>query len=118
MASTDDFRDDMARSRQRKSQATAKGGQAYLRLLQLAETQTSGQARRIAHFLAATYDGAAFPLDLFELRAVDEAVSDDMLLCLDALRWGQAELHTLVPDGDRRVTAVIELWGLKWPGSL
>lgn len=76
-----------------------------------------GPARR-ALFIAATYNGEAFPFDLFELRAVDEAISDDMLLCIDALRWGQSDLHSLVPDGDRRVRAVIEKWGLKWPESL
>ena len=66
-------------------------------------------------FLAATCNGEAFPFDRFELRVVDEAISDDMLLCLDALRWGQTDLRSLVPDGVRRVRAVIDLWGLKWP---
>ena len=80
-----------------------------------AEIRYSGQVRRVALFIAATYNGEAFPFDLFELRAVDEAISDDMLLCIDALRWGQSDLHSLVPDGDRRVRAVIEKWGLKWP---
>ena len=41
-----------------------------------------------------------------------------MLLCIDFLRWGQADLYRLVPDGERRVRAVIEKWGLKWPESL
>jgi hypothetical protein len=118
MSGIEELGDDMERMRRRKSEATAKGGQAYLRLLQLAETRDSGQIRRIALFLASTYNGEAFPFDLFELRTVDEAISDDMLTCLDALRWGQADLHTLVPDGDRRMKAVIELWGLKWPDSL
>ncbi len=30
-------------------------------------------------------------------------------------KGGQADLHTLVPDGDRRTLAVIDLWGLRWP---
>ena len=81
----------------------------------LAEERDSGQIPRIARFLAATYNGQAFPFDLFELRAVDIAISDDMLCCLDALRWGRADLHTLIPDGDARVRAVIERWGLRWP---
>ena len=115
MAGPLDIDDDMERMRRRKSEATAKGGQAFLRLLQLAETRDSGQVHRIALFIAATYNGEAFPFDLFELRAVDEAISDDMLLCIDALRWGQSDLHNLVPDGDRRVRAVIDQWGLKWP---
>lgn len=110
--------DDFERIRLRKGEATAKGGHAYQRLLQLAETRDSGQVHRIALFIAATYNGEAFPFDLFELRAVDEEISDDMLLCIDALRWGQADLYRLVPDGDRRVKAVIDKWGLKWPESL
>ena len=110
--------DDFERIRLCKGAATAKGGQAFLRLLTLAETRDSGQVRRIALFLAATYNGEAFPFDLFELRAVDEAISDDMMLCIDALRWGQADLFGLVPDGDRRVRAMIDKWGLKWPESL
>jgi hypothetical protein len=109
--------DDMQRMALRKREATAKGGHAFERLLQFAETRDSGQIRRIAFFLAATYNGEAFPFDLFELRAVDEAIGDDMLLCIDALRWGQCDLHNLVPDGDKRVKKVIEKWGFKWPES-
>ena len=98
-------------------QATRAGVQAFARLLKLAEIRDSGQIPRIARFLAATYNGQAFQLDLFELRAVDIAISNDMLCCLDALRWGRADLHTLIPDGDARVRAVIERWGLRWPND-
>lgn len=38
-----------------------------------------------------------------------------MLCCLDALRWGRADLYTLIHDGDTRVRAVIDRWGLRWP---
>ena len=96
-------------------EATAAGAQAYARLLKLAEERDSGQIARVARFIAATYNGAAFPLDPFELRAVDVAIGDDMLRCLDALRWARADLYTLVPDGDARVRAVIARWGLRWP---
>ncbi|EWS55632.1 hypothetical protein [Methylibium sp. T29] len=99
----------------RSRKATQAGAQAFARLLELAEERDSGQIPRVARFLAATYNGRAFPFDLFELRAVDIAISDDMLCCLDALRWGRADLHTLIPDGDARVRAVIESWGLRWP---
>ena len=97
--------------------ATQTGAQAFGRLLKLVEERDSGQIPRIARFLAATYNGQAFQLDLFELRAVDIAISNDMLCCLDALRWGRADLHTLIPDGDARVRAVIERWGLRWPSD-
>jgi len=99
--------------RSRRAQAAA--AQAFGRLLELAERRDSGQIRRVAKFLASTYNGEAFPFDLFELRAVDVAISDDMLTCLDCLRWGKADLYKLVPDGDRRVRAVIDAWGFQWP---
>ena len=41
--------------------------------------------------------------------------SDDMLTCIDALRWGKADLFKLVPDGEQRVLAVLDLWGIAWP---
>ena len=115
MASPPDIDDDMERFRRRKSEATAKGGQAFLRLLRLAEAGDSGQAHTVARFIASIYNGQDFPYDLYDLRLVDVAIGDDMLLCIDALRWGQSDLYSLVPDGDRRVRAVIDLWGLKWP---
>ena len=46
---------------------------------------------------------------------MDVQIADDMLACIDALRWGKADLHKLVPDGERRVLAVLELWGITWP---
>lgn len=100
-----------ARARSAQTQAA----QAFARLLALAESRDSGQIHRVVRFLASTYNGEDFPFDPFELRAVDVAISDDMLVCLDALRWGKADLHKLVPDGDSRVQAAIKAWGLPWP---
>ena len=109
--------DEMAACASRSRDATAIGVQAFARLLTLAERQDSGQIIRVAKFIAATYNGQAFPLDLYELRAVDIAISDDMLACLDALRWAKADLHTLVPEGDARVRRVIRKAGLRWPSE-
>jgi len=97
----------------RADEAQAKAAQAFGRLLHLAETRDSGQARNIAQFIAATYDGSSFKFDLFELRLMDVLISDDMLAALDGLRWGKADLFRLVPEGDKRVPAVIALWGLQ-----
>jgi hypothetical protein len=99
----------------RSREVTRAGADAFARLLKLAEERSSGQIARLARFLASTYNGQAFPLDPFELRAVDINISDDMLCCLDALRWARADLHTLVPDGDARMRQVIRQWGLRWP---
>lgn len=97
----------------RSADSTRQGAQAFARLLQLAETRDSGQVARVVRFIGAVYNGHAFAFDLFDLRAVDVAISDDMLRCLDALRWGRADLHTLVPDGDARVRTVLDRWGLR-----
>ena len=67
----------------------------------------------MAQFLAATYNGQSYSFDLFELRTVDVEISDDMLVCLDALRWGKADLYKLLPDGVKRIEAAIAAWNLR-----
>lgn len=57
MAGPLDIDDDMQRMVLRNGEATAKGGHAVQRLLQLAETRDSGQIRRVALFIAATNNG-------------------------------------------------------------
>jgi len=102
---------------ERAAKAQGAAAHAYERLLGLAERERSGQVRTVARFIASTFDGQTFPMDLFDLRSVDVALGDDMLLCLDALRWGKADLYKLVPDGHARILAMCEAWGLKWPES-
>lgn len=96
----------------RALQAQAKAAQAYLRLVELAERSDTGQAARVARFLASTFNGSAYPLNLFELRALDVALADDALACIDALRWGKADLYKLLPDGEERVAALLKTWGI------
>ena len=97
----------------RATQAAA--AQAFDRLVGLAETRDSGQTERVARFVASVYDGEAFPIDLFMLRTSDVDISDDMLICIDALRWGKADLCKLIPDGDKRFRGMLALWGIEWP---
>ena len=111
----DDIAQEQDKCAARSRDATAQGALAFARLLLLAEQRNSGQIVRVVQFIAATYNGQAFAFDLFDLRALDVAISDDMLHCLDALRWARADLYTLVPNGDARVRSVIEHWGLRWP---
>ena len=113
----DDIAQEQDKCAARSRDATAQGALAFARLLQLAEQRNSGQIVRVVQFIAATYNGQAFAFDLFDLRALDVAISDDMLHCLDALRWARADLYTLVPNGDSRVRAVIDRWGLTWPSA-
>ena len=101
-----DFEKNAAQWESRAQRVQGAAAQAMERLLRQAETSDSGQSHAIAHFIAATFDGHVFKFDPFDLRAVDIPVSDDMLACLDALRWGRSDLHTLVPDGERRILAM------------
>lgn len=111
------FTADEAEWRRRAAEAQRLAAQAFARLLAIAETSDTGQARRAAMFLASTFNGSAFPFDLFELRVVDVQISDDMLVCLDALRWGKADLYRLVPNGEARVKQVIRAWGIRAPAG-
>jgi hypothetical protein len=38
---------------------------------------------------------------------VGVGIGDDMLCCLDALRWARADLYTLVPNGEARVREIV-----------
>lgn len=95
----------------------AKAAQACLCLVEIAELQHTGQAARVARFLASTFSGALYPLDLFELRALDVALADDALACIDTLRWGRADLYKLLLDGEARVPAVLQALGIDKRGA-
>lgn len=86
---------------------------AFGSLLHLAETRDSGQIARVARLIAATYNGNVFKFDLFDLRSLDVKIGDDTLTYLDCLRWSMSDLYRLVPQGDERVQAVIDRWGLR-----
>ena len=96
------------------SAATAKGAYALERLLHLAETRRSGQIERIASFLGGVWNGKRH-FDLYDLRALDIEISDDVLAVLDALRWAKVAIGDLVPNGDRRIEAVLTAWGMYGP---
>lgn len=110
-----DANDDDDHLAERAKDATAWAATAFERLLFIAERGVTDQAHRVARFVAASYDGTAYAMNLFDLRGLDEETGDDVLTCLDALRWAQAELCALVSDGEARVRLIIERWGLTWP---
>jgi hypothetical protein len=97
---------------ERATKAQAAAAHAFNRLLSAAEQGRGGQTEIVVKFLACTFDNSICKFDPFDLRALDVDVSDDILLCLDALRWGRADLYTLVPDGERRVQIMLALWQL------
>jgi hypothetical protein len=105
-------REVIQREHEKTVEIQAKAAHGFSRLLRIAETEDTGQAQKIAKFLAATFNGRSFPLDLFEIRNLDFAIGDDMILCIDAHMRASADLCKLVPNGYARVKGVIEKWHL------
>lgn len=95
---------------ERANQAQAKAAHAYARLLDIAQRDT-GQAGIARRFIFASFDGGRSTMNLYELRALDVEISDDILACMDALRWARADLYMLVPHGLQRVQALMQEWG-------
>lgn len=100
----------------RASEATRAAGPALSRLLALAEHRNSGQIERIALFLGAVWNGRRH-FDLYDLRALDVEISDDMLTVLDALRWGRVGIGELAPGADLRIERVLTAWGMFGDGQ-
>jgi hypothetical protein len=105
-------RKDILRDHEKAGEIQAKAAHGYSRLLSIAESEDTGQAQKIAKFLAATFNSQSFPLDLFEMRNLDFSIRDDMILCIDAHMRANADLYKLVPNGYARVKRVIEKWHL------
>jgi hypothetical protein len=80
--------DALDKDERRAAAARWAAAQTLSRLLQIAERSDAGLAYAVAEFLASYFNGRAFPFALFDLRAVDLAIGDDMLLRLDTLRGG------------------------------
>ena len=112
----DEFEQQLAREREweaRALQVQAQAAQAYLRLVDLAERSDTGQAGRVARFLASTYQNGARTLLTCSTCAC--WTSTAFRRCADVHRCtalGQADLYKLLPDGERRIAAVITLRGL------
>jgi hypothetical protein len=102
--------------RARSADATEKGAVAFGRLLALAETRDSGQIEKVAAFIGACWNGKRH-FDLFDLRAVDAVIGDDMLAVLEALRWGQRAIENMVPEGNRRIVDMLTAWGMYGRGQ-
>ena len=101
---------DLSEWNARARQSLADGGQAFERLLALTETGSdSGQASVVASFIATCLGFAKF--DIYDLRRLDVNLSDDVMTCIDTIRWGQTHLSNLVPEGMARAHAVCVMWG-------
>ena len=96
----------------RSLEATQASAPAFARLLKLAEERDSGQIPRIARFLAASYNGQAFPFDHGAHAGV--TVGDERVQVGTAPAQRVQAAQHVVADRDVH-GAQFERWGLRWP---
>jgi hypothetical protein len=96
---------------ERQERAHDEGLPALARLFKIAQGD-SGQCRHVAAFLLGLYNGARFPFDLTDFRAVDVAICEDMLLVLRMDSHLRAEVHTYFPNGNQAFEQLANDWQL------
>jgi hypothetical protein len=74
-----------------------------------------GAVRVLSDFEA--IDASKEAMKAIELKPIEEAAFATAALALRYGERGEADLHTLVTDGDARIRALIEGWGLRWPDA-
>lgn len=77
------------------------------------QNPTTGQARRLACFLAGVYNGSDFPFDLTDLRTLDTALANACLDYLNYDRLGRREVHRHLSGGDADLQRWIDDYGLR-----
>ncbi|QRF63233.1 hypothetical protein [Variovorax paradoxus] len=89
-------------------------GEAALQRLFAASSRDAGQSRYVARFLLSLYNGERFPLDLKDLRAIDDALFEDCIavLRMDA-RVARQELHLYIKDGGPGFEKLANFWGIE-----
>jgi hypothetical protein len=91
-------------------EAIMEGARPALEILETAirENPTTGQAGRLARFLAAIYNGYDYSFDLTELRALDTRLANACLDYLNYDRLCKREVHHHLSGGDRELQRWIE----------
>lgn len=79
----------------------------------IAAHPTSGQAKRLARFLAGVYNGQAYPFDLTELRALDTQLANACLDYLNYDRLGIDEVHKHLMRGERDLHRWLAEYGIE-----
>lgn len=77
------------------------------------EHPTTGQARRLVHFLAGVYNGSDFPFDLTDLRALDTKLANACLEYLNYDRLGKREVHHHLSGGDHELHKWLRDYGIE-----
>ncbi|KQP15572.1 BPSL0761 family protein [Pseudorhodoferax sp. Leaf265] len=101
--------DDRDRDTERATTGTAAAARAFERLLSFAERSGTNQTGVVSKFIASVVGWTHF--DLYDLRRLDSPIADDILLCIDGIRWGRCAIPDLLPDGPQRALRVSQSIG-------
>jgi hypothetical protein len=84
------------------------------RILQAIEEHPgTGQAGRLARFLAGVYNGSDYPFDLTDLRVLDTELASACIDYLSYDRLAKAEVHSHLPDRGAQMERLIAQYGIR-----
>jgi hypothetical protein len=112
---TDWRKDLVARNAKMKADRTA-GEAALRRLLPIAQRDTH-QAGKVARVLLGLYNGRRFPLDLTNLRSLDDAIFEDVIAVMRMDANAHQEVHLYFENGGLVFEKLADDWGFTKEGG-
>lgn len=98
--------------------AAREAGEAALRRLLPIARHFTGQGERVARILLGLYNGRRFPLDLTNLRSLDDAILDDVLAVLRMDANAYQEVHRYFENGGAIFEQMAKDWGFEQKGEV
>lgn len=111
-----DWRKDLV-ARNAKMKADREAGEAALRrLLPIAQRDTH-QAGKVARILLGLYNGHRFPVNLTNLRSLDDTIFEDVIAVLRMDANAYQEVHLYFENGARVFEKLAADWGMNKEGG-
>ncbi|MFZ2972284.1 MAG: hypothetical protein WA049_06565 [Ferribacterium limneticum] len=105
-----DWRKDLVERNARMKADRIAGEAALRRLLPIAMGDT-GQSGRVASILLGLYNGHRFPVNLTNLRSLDDAIFEDVIAVLRMDANAYQEVHLYFENGARVFEKLADDWG-------
>lgn len=106
-----DWRKDLVERNARMKADRTAGEAALRRLLPIAMGDT-GQSGRVASILLGLYNGHRFPVNLTNLRSLDDAIFEDVIAVLRMDANAYQEVHLYFENGARIFEKLADDWTL------
>jgi hypothetical protein len=103
----DQVEQEYAQWQKRRDERETAGLPALVRLFEVAQTH-GGQAATVRRFLLGLYNGDAWPMNLNDLRGLDQPIQEDVLAVLAMDMRPRREIHYYVEGAEALLR---EWWG-------